>query len=96
MNAKAKASATLVSVALLTGMGVVGSVEAHAQPSGSGVDSVALEVVTQTWYSFPSATQQRYCDTRKPKRIVKVHHKGLGKQAKRELRKAYRIFLRDC
>ena len=94
MNAKSKASATLVSAALLTGMGAVGSVEAHA--STSAVDSLALEVVSQTWYSLPQAKQERYCDTRKPKRIVKKHHKGLGKQAKRELRKAYRIFLRDC
>ena len=96
MNAKTKASATLVTLGLVTGMGVVGSVEAHAYPNGTSVDSVALEVVSQTWYSLPSATQERYCDSRKPKRIVKVHHKGLGKQAKRELRKAYRIFLRDC
>ena len=96
MNTKTKASATLVSIGLLTGMGVVGSVEAHAYTSGSGVNSLALEVVTQTWYSFPSTTQERYCDTRKPRRIVKVHHKGLAKQEKKELRKAYRFFLRDC
>ena len=96
MNAKSKASATLVSIGLLTGVGAVGSVEAHAYPNGSGVDTLALEVVSQTWYSLPKSTQQRYCDTRKPKRIVKVHHKGLGKQSKRKLRKAYRIFLKDC
>lgn len=93
MNAKTKASATLVSIGLLTGMGVVGSVEAHAS---TVVDSLALEVVSQTWYSLPSATQERYCDTRKPKRIVKVHHKGLAKKEKKELRKAYRFWMRDC
>jgi len=91
-----KTVAALVSIGLLTGMGAVGSTEAHAHPNGKRADSLALEVVSQTWYSLPQSTQERYCDTRKPKRIVRVHHKGLGKQSKRELRKAYRIFLRDC
>ena len=88
---KNKVGATIVAFGLITGMGAVGAVEAQAQS-----DSLALEVVTQTWYELPNNKQQRYCDTKNVKRIVKVHHKGLAKESKKDLRKAYRVFLKDC
>lgn len=90
---KDKATSLALALGLLLLCGVAGAVEAEAKPKPK---PLALEVVSQTWYTLPQAKQERYCDTRKPKHIVKKHHKGLGKQAKRELRKAYRFFLRDC
>ena len=71
--------------------GIAGGVEAKAAPK-----PLAQEVVSQTWYSLPQAKQARYCDTRNVKRIVKRHHSGATAKGKRELRKAYRLWLRDC
>lgn len=85
----------MTSLALILGLlllcGVAGAVEAEAKPK-----PLALEVVSQTWYSLPQAKQARYCDTRNVKRIVKRHHSGVTTEGKRDLRRAYRAWLRDC
>ena len=73
--------------------GVAGAVEADAAPKPK---PLALEVVSQTWYTLPQAKQARYCDTRNVKRIVRVHHRGATTEGKRDLRRAYRAWLRDC
>ena len=88
---KEKATSLALALGLFLLCGTAGAVEADAKPN-----PLALEVVSQTWYKLPQAKQQRYCDHREAKRIVKVHHKGLGRQEKKELRKAYRFFLQDC
>ena len=88
---KDKATSLALILGLLLLCGVAGAVEADAAPKPQ-----ALEVVSQTWYSLPQAKQERYCDTRNVKRIVKRHHSGATPKGKRELRKAYRLWLRDC
>ena len=90
---KDKATSLALALGLFLLCGVAGAVEAEAKPKPK---PLALEVVSQTWYSLPQAKQARYCDTRNVKRIVRVHHRGATTEGKRELRKAYRAWLRDC
>ena len=91
------------SIAILVGflllLGLAGRVEAGATPpppEREGVVSPAYEVAIQTWYTYPKAKRGRYCDTKNVKRIVKHNHKGATPKGKRELRKAYRVLLKDC
>ena len=88
---KDKATSLALALGLLLLCGVAGAVEADAAPK-----PLALEVVSQTWHDLPQAKQERYCDKRNVKRIVKRHHSGATTEGKRELRKAYRAWLRDC
>ena len=88
---KDKATSLALALGLLLLCGVAGAVEAEAKPK-----PLATEVVSQTWYSLPQAKQARYCDTRNVKRIVRVHHRGATTEGKRDLRRAYRAWLRDC
>ena len=88
---KDKATSLALALGLFLLCGIAGAVEADAKPK-----PLALEVVSQTWYNLPQAKQERYCDKRNVKRIVKRHHKGLTAQGKRDLRRAYRAWLRDC
>lgn len=88
---KHKATSLALALGLFLLCGIAGAVEADAKPK-----PLAIEVVSQTWYSLPQAKQERYCDKRNAKRIVKRHHKGLTTEGKRDLRRAYRAWLRGC
>ncbi len=91
--------AVVLTLGLFVLCGLAGKVEAGATPpppEREGLVAPAYEVALQTWYSYPKAKRGRYCDKRKPKRIVKRNHAGATAQGKRELRTAYRIILRDC
>ena len=88
---KDKATSLALALGLFILCGVAGAVEAEAKPK-----PLALEVVSQTWHDLPQAKKERYCDTRNAKRIVKRHHSNATPKGKRELRKAYRAWLRDC
>ena len=86
---KEKVSAGLAITGLVAAMGIAGAVESKA-------DGIALEVVSQTWYELPKKKQEKYCETKDARDIVKKEHKNVGRGSKKKLRKAYKIFWKDC
>lgn len=63
--------------------------------------SLAWEVATQTWRHDMTARQRMaHCDARRPveraRAIVRRHHSGLTRDARKGLRRAYRHLLRQC
>lgn len=90
-----KVSAWSIALGLVVLCGLAGSAEART-PEAEGVVAPAWEVAIQTWYTYPQAKRERYCDHRKVRKIVRKNHRGATPKGKRELRKAYRVLLKDC
>ncbi len=93
MNNKVNAWATALGLVLLCG--VAGKAEANT-PEAEGLVAPAWEATIQAWYEYPKAKRGRYCDHRNAKKIVRKNHRGATPKGKRELRKAYRVLLKDC